>query len=225
MSQIEKAELGSVGTVNATSPHQAFSQVPSRKTSANPGPIGLFAFSATTLILSLYNAQARGIHTPNVVVAMSIFVGGVAQFSSGMWEIAVGNTFGGTAFSLYGTFWMSYAAIFVPSSGILAAYTDPTELASALGIYLLTWFILTFIMFLGTLRKSIAFIALFGALDITFLCLALAEFLGKASVGKVGGYFGVITAVIGFYIGASEIMPASEGYIHLPLGIIPRRLD
>ena len=42
---------------------------------------------------------------------------------------------------------MSYAAIFIPSSGILSAYANAgDELASAVGIYLIVWFILTFLL-------------------------------------------------------------------------------
>jgi GPR1/FUN34/yaaH family len=48
------------------------------------------------------------------------------------------------AFSAYGTFWMSYAAIFIPGSGILAAFGNNTqELANALGLYLTVWFMFT----------------------------------------------------------------------------------
>ena len=47
---------------------------------------------------------------------------------------------------MYGGFWMSFATIFIPGSGILDAYADPTELDSALGIYLFTWFIITFLL-------------------------------------------------------------------------------
>ena len=47
---------------------------------------------------------------------------------------------------MYGGFWMSYATIFLPNSGVLAAYTDSDELNSALGIWLFTWFIVTFLL-------------------------------------------------------------------------------
>ena len=57
---------------------------------------GLFSFASTTLILSLYNVQARGIKTPNVVVGMALGVGGLAQLLAGMWEFAAANTFGAT---------------------------------------------------------------------------------------------------------------------------------
>jgi hypothetical protein len=57
---------------------------------------GLFAFASTTLVLSLYNVQARHVTVPNVVVGMALFYGGLAQFLAGMWEFAAGNTFGAT---------------------------------------------------------------------------------------------------------------------------------
>lgn len=107
----------------------------------------------------MYIVQTRGISHPNVVVGMSIFAGGLTQFIAAMWEFPRGNVFGATGacpaavtflhihpfpvFASYGSFWMSYGTIFIPSSGILAAYSDPKELASALGIYLLTWDMVT----------------------------------------------------------------------------------
>ena len=41
---------------------------------------------------------------------------------------------------------MAYATIFIPNSGILAAYDGTDELDSALGFFLAVWFIFTFIM-------------------------------------------------------------------------------
>jgi uncharacterized protein len=66
---------------------------------------GLFSFASSTLILSLYNVGARGISTPNVIVGMALFVGGLAQLLAGMWEFATGNTFGasGTRFCQFRT--------------------------------------------------------------------------------------------------------------------------
>lgn len=114
---------------------------------ANPGALGLFSFASTTLILSLYNAQAAGIHRPNIVIGMAIFCGGLAQLLAGMWEFPRGNMFGGTAFTSYGAFWMSYATIHIPSSGVLAAFAEDDTLGEAIAIYLFTWMIVT-ILFL-----------------------------------------------------------------------------
>jgi succinate-acetate transporter protein len=99
---------------------------------------------------------------------------------------------------------MSFATILIPGSGVAAAYTHADEFANALGIYLITWFIFTFLLTyvpvfptplyihirffsyltatysIVTLRKSIAFIALFSLLSTTFAILAAANFSGKA---------------------------------------------
>ncbi|KAG8982319.1 hypothetical protein FRB90_006877 [Tulasnella sp. 427] len=189
----------------------------------NPAPLGLFSFASTTLILSLYNVGARGITAPNVVVGMAIGVGGLCQILAGMWEFAVGNTFGATAFSSYGGFWLSFALIFWPSSGIIEAYAEkPGELSSALGIYLITWFVFTFIMFLATHKASVALSSVFFFLFITFLLLAAGEFTGKAVIHKAGGAFGIVTALLAYYVGAAGLYTAESSYISLPVVSLAR---
>lgn len=69
-------------------------------------------------------------------------------------QFASGNTFGATAFTAYGAFWLSFGLIYWPSSGILTASYAEGELASALGIYLITWFMFTFLLMLGTLVRT-----------------------------------------------------------------------
>lgn len=184
---------------------------------ANPGALGLFSFASTTFALSLYNLQTRGITEPNVVVGMAIFVGGLGQLLAGMWEFPKGNVFGATAFTSYGAFWLSYATILLPGSGILAAFTDVTELQSALGIYLITWFMVTFFLLIGATRKSVALVVLFAFLDLTFLVLAAAEFTASVPVTKAGGALGVMTAFIAYYIGLSDLLGA-DGSLTLPVG-------
>lgn len=66
----------------------------------------------TPCLYSMYNVSARGVKTPNVVLGMALFYGGLVQLLAGMWEFAVGNTFGATAFSSYGGFWLSFGCIY-----------------------------------------------------------------------------------------------------------------
>jgi succinate-acetate transporter protein len=69
-------------------------------------------FATTTFVLSMYNVSARGVSTPNVVLGLAIGYGGLVQLLAGMWEFAVGNTFGATAFSSYGGFWISFGFLY-----------------------------------------------------------------------------------------------------------------
>ncbi|KAF9047910.1 FUN34 transmembrane protein [Panaeolus papilionaceus] len=205
---------------------QSFAQAVHPTSVGNPGTLGLFAFASTTLILSLYNLQARGIQTPNVVLGMAIFCGGLAQLLAGMWEFPRGNVFGGTAFTLYGSFWMSYATILLPFTGVAAAYDDPNEFKSALGIYLTTWAIITFLLCIVTLRKNVAFVILFALLTITFIFLAAGDFAHSVSATKGGGGLGVITACVAFYIGLSELLASEDmAIVHLPLGIFSKKVE
>jgi len=117
---------------------------------ANPVPLGLVSFALTTLILSLINVQMCGVTEPNIVVSMALGCGGLAQLLTGMWEFACVNTFGATAFSSYGAFWISWALIFIPGTGIVAGYeTTAADLTNAVAFYLTAWFIFTFCMFLS----------------------------------------------------------------------------
>lgn len=209
MSDVEKQHA-------ATNGHYAPAPRPS--SIANPAPLGLFSFASTTFILSLYNVGTRGIVHPNVVVGMAIFCGGLAQLLAGMWEFPKGNAFGATAFTSYGAFWMSFATLYIPGSGILTAYTDPKELDNALAIYLITWFMFTFFMFIASLKKNIGLISLFGCLTITFLMLAIGAFSGNVKCHKAGGGMGIVTAMIAFYAALSGLMTKEGSLFVMPMG-------
>jgi succinate-acetate transporter protein len=197
---------------------------------ANPGGLGLFSFASTTLILSLYNVSADGINTPNVVVGMAIFCGGLTQLLAGMWEFPKGNTFGATAFSSYGAFWLSYATILIPGSGIGDAFSaakgNADQMAPAIGIYLMTWMTVTFLLFIAALRRNVSFIALFFCLAITFMLLGAGNLVSNSSATtsghlvKAGGAMGIITALIAYYVGLSELLAAERAaVVGLPLGV------
>lgn len=75
---------------------------------ANPAPLGLCGFALTTFLLSLINLSTEGISEPNIVIGAAFAYGGLCQLLAGMWEMAVGNTFGATALSSYGGFWVRF---------------------------------------------------------------------------------------------------------------------
>ncbi|CCK71597.1 acetate uptake transporter family protein KNAG_0H01830 [Huiozyma naganishii CBS 8797] len=155
----------------------------------NPAPLGLSGFALTTFILSMFNARAQGVVIPNVVVGAAMFYGGLVQLIAGIWEIALENTFGGTALCSYGGFWLSFGAIYIPWFGILDAYKEKeSDLGNALGFYLLGWAIFTFGLSLCTMKSTVMFFALFFLLAITFLLLSISEFTGRFSVKRAGGY-------------------------------------
>ncbi|EIN03478.1 hypothetical protein PUNSTDRAFT_56213 [Punctularia strigosozonata HHB-11173 SS5] len=192
----------------------------------NPVPLGLTSFASTTLVLSFCNVQTRGVTEPNIVVGMTLFVGGLAQFLAGMWSFPCGNTYAATVFSAYGTFWLSYASIFIPSTGILAAYADvPDQLHNALGLFIITWFIFTILMLIAALRLNVGFIVMLVFLAATFLLLAIAEFQNSLAITKAGGVIGLITSFMAYYCAMAELLKPEDSWFTLPMGNIPKRLD
>jgi succinate-acetate transporter protein len=66
---------------------------------------------------------------------------------------------------------MSYAAIFIPGSGILAAYGNNTqELSNAVGLYLIVWFMFTMMLMYvyGALSFSVVFLVIVVVLSLTY---------------------------------------------------------
>jgi succinate-acetate transporter protein len=188
---------------------------------ADPGPLGLSGLGLTTFILSAVNAGIlSGAGDGKVVIGLAVFYGGIAQLLAGIWEFANGNTFGATAFSSLGAFWLSFAALLIPGFGVTAG-TGPSH--RALGLYLLGWAIFTGIMMIASLRLNGGLIAVFVLLFLTFLLLALGDFNTPASGAKsglttLGGWIGILTAIAAWYVAAAGVLAAtSKGRITLPL--------
>lgn len=121
--------------------------------------------------------------------------------------MACGNTFGATALSSYGGFWIAYGILLTPNWGITAP-TGPYEgnVYSPLGFFLTGWFIFTTLLLLCTLRSTVAFFLLFFTLDLAFLFLMCEQYaldMGKKSTGvalqKTGGFFGFLAAFLAWY--------------------------
>src|SRR5438874_1754834 len=182
---------------------------------ADPAPLGLFGFALTTFVLSSINAGWFPAAGTAIVVGIALFYGGIAQLCAGMWEFRRNNTFGATAFTSYGAFWLSFAAIFIPGTGILAGITPVIH--QALGVYLLGWTIFTGLMFLGTLRSNIALIAVFGILFLTFLLLTIGELGPSTSAHQIGGYLGVLTAIAAWYTALAGVLTSIRSPLQLPV--------
>lgn len=195
----------------------------------NPAPLGLSAFALTTFVLSLINMGTRNINEPNIVVALAFGYGGLVQLLAGMWEMAVGNTFGATALSSYGGFWLSFAIILTPGGFEIVSSLEadgPAPFLNSFGLYLMGWFIFTFILLICTLRSTVAFFLLFFTLDIAFLLLGIGylEFDAsgpKSGCIKAGGVFGILAAFLAWYNALAGIADNSNSFFVIPVAHFP----
>jgi hypothetical protein len=158
---------------------------------ADPAPLGLGAFALTTFVLSMFNAGLVGKAGEPVVLGLALAYGGGAQVLAGMWEFRKGNAFGGTAFSSFGAFWLSYWAF--------VAFFSKGVPATAVGLYLIAWGFFTFYMWIASFRTTTAVMVVFLLLWITFVLLGIGAAAGNGSITKLGGWVGLVTAVAAWY--------------------------
>jgi succinate-acetate transporter protein len=180
---------------------------------ADPGPLGLGAFALTTFMLSMYNAHlvtALGLKT---VIAVALAYGGIAQLLAGMWEFRTGNTFGATAFTSFGAFWISFFALFQFNLVPLA----PKAANAALGLYLISWGIFTAYMFVASLRTTAAIALVFILLAGTFFVLGIGNANGSINTIKVGGWLGIVTAGAAWYASFAAVVNSTFGRVLMPV--------
>ena len=182
---------------------------------ANPAALGLGAFALTTFVLSTHNANLA----PDLTwVGLAFFYGGLAQFAAGMWEFKTGNTFGATAFSTYGAFWMSLATFLVL---ILQGKVPAKDISNDLGWFLLAFAIFNTYMLIWSARLNMSVFLVFLTLEITEILLFIGFFNGngpgEGMVG-LGGWMGIVTAIVAWYASAAVVANSMRAKPILPVG-------
>src|SRR4051794_16513100 len=170
---------------------QAETAPPGTPVTANPAPLGLAAFALTTFVLSMFNAGLLSAGGEPVVLGLALAYGGLAQLLAGMWEFRTGNTFGATAFSSYGAFWLSFWA-FVQ---FFEKDIPKADAGHAVGLYLIAWGVFTAYMFIASLRTTTAIAVVFLLLAATFVVLGIGNAGAHSGIVKAGGWIGLATAL------------------------------
>jgi succinate-acetate transporter protein len=184
---------------------------------ADPAPLGLAAFAMTTLILSLANNNVWPAGA-SAAVSLALFYGGGAQLLAGMWEFKRGNTFGATAFSSYGAFWLSFWYLSVKIiPGLTADKATAGDVPVVVGTFLLGWTIFTAYMTIATLRLNGALVVVFVLLTLTFFCLMIGAFHSSTGWNKLGGWIGVATAAAAWYTSFAIVLKSTFDRDVLPV--------
>ncbi|WP_116644975.1 GPR1/FUN34/YaaH family transporter [Salinivibrio sp. HTSP] len=179
---------------------------------ANPAPLGLMGFGMTAVLLNIHNAGFFPIDS--MILAMGIFYGGLAQVIVGIMEFKKGNTFGTTAFTSYGLFWLTLVGLIVmPEMGI--AQPSP---AGFMGWYLVMWGVFTGFMYIGSRRYCLAKQFVFASLTVLFFLLAARDFTGNALIGTIAGFEGIVCGLSAIYFAMAQVLNEEYGRTVLPVG-------
>lgn len=165
---------------------------------ANPSPLGLMGFGVSTVLLNVHNAGL--IPLSAMILAIGLAYGGIGQMIAGIIEFKKGNTFGATAFTSYGMFWISLVFIWWNPFG-----TEPAD-STSMGFYLLMWGIFTLAMFIGTLKIDRHLQLVFGTLTILFFLLAAGDFTGNHQITMIAGYEGILCGALAIYAAMHQVI-------------------
>lgn len=171
-----------------------------KDSTANPAPLGLMGFGMTTILLNLHNAGMYEINS--MIMAMGLCYGGMAQILAGIFEWKKNNTFGATAFTSYGLFWISLVFIWIlPKMGVANATAT-----NALVAYLVAWGVFTLVMFIGTLKLNCYLQFIFGSLALLFFLLAIADATENAAIKTFAGYEGLVCGGSAVYTALYQVL-------------------
>jgi succinate-acetate transporter protein len=175
---------------------------------ADPGSLGLAAFALTTFVLSVANAGL--IESSASVLGLALFYGGIAQLIAGVWELVNKNTFGATAFTSYGAFWLAFWYLQTTPAGEEAG-------AVGVGVFLLGWTIFTAYMTVAARQTNGSIFIVFVVLTITFLFLTIGDLAGVPTMSRIGGWFGIVTALLAWYGSFAVVLNATSKRTVLPV--------
>jgi succinate-acetate transporter protein len=179
---------------------------------ADPAPLGLAAFALTTFLLSAVNAHwTNGNSAGTAFLGYALAYGGIAQLLAGMWEFINKNTFGATAFSSYGAFWIGLF-IWIKNA--------PAATGHDLGWILLAFAIFNTYMMILSSQVSLAVFGVFFFLELTEIFLSIGNFTdsGTGGITQLGGYLGIITALVAWYTSAAGVANGLNGRLRFPVG-------
>jgi uncharacterized protein len=179
---------------------------------ADPAPLGLAAFALTTFLLSAKNAGWT--NGTDAWLGYAFAYGGLCQLLAGMWEFRNRNVFGATAFSTYGGFWIGLGLY----SQLVAPHAHPAQVSNDLGWILLAFTIFNTYMMLWSTQVNEAVFAVFLALEVTEIVLFIGEFSQSPTIGKIGGYLGVLTAACAWYASSAGVINGLTGRPVLKVG-------
>jgi succinate-acetate transporter protein len=174
--------------------------------------VGYAAFALALWFSSMVPAGWFDAASVPVAPWMAAILGGGALALAGALQAWRGHTPDAVLFITFAAYWwINLVESRLTSSGFASS-------PGFLGWYDLLWALLAFCLWLAVRRDCIARMLFTLGLCITLFVFALAHWLQLDALAILGGYLGLVTAIVGIYVAAAEVINATHGYTVLPLG-------
>lgn len=173
-------------------------------TVGEPAPMALFGFAVGTLLAGLVLTGDWPTATLMAVIPMLLWFAGVGQFIGGLFGLAKGNTFAGTAFCSFGAGNVIIGSfLWMQSAGLIGRGTADFNM---LGIALLCLGYIALMLVIASLRTNAVYTAVLGTLTAGYILSGLPYLGASTVVGSIGGWCLVASAVLAFYAGGAVVV-------------------
>ena len=187
--------------------------------------LGLAGFAFGLMLLSLVQVEWIPLTSLTIVVPVALGYSALGTLIGGLWGFRANNAFTALWGISFAGFWISLALILRFFAADVIAAAGQGGFLDAFGTYLLLWAIVSgYCTIAAWFVARPAFLA-FLLLTIVFILLGISNIIAPDSptVGlrKVGGYIGLIDALIAFYVSAVLLINTTSGKQLLPLWPYP----
>lgn len=186
---------------------------------ADPTPLGLAGFASATFTISAVFAGWFAIGNVVLAIPVALVFGGIGQFLAGMWAFRRGNVLAATAFGAFGAFNTSWALLeWLTLAKVLPSSASGGDPAYVTGIFVLTFCLIAFYLGVAAVGENRMIAVILFLLALTYLCDGIGVMMGGTNVLLViGGYVGMITSLLAFYLSAAIVINSAQKRATLPV--------
>ncbi|KAG7700938.1 hypothetical protein KL929_004495 [Ogataea haglerorum] len=187
----------------------------------------IYAFGGSLNVVQLH---ARYVHTPHVLLGAFLTTAGVVEIIVGVLCFVIGNTWACCTFLMFGGFWSSYSFVLMDVGGIAARYATTHEYDQAIAIFFLPWALFSFALFACTWRSTYSLSFLMFLIWFFILLFTIAQFISSVNTMKAGGYFCMLSGIMGFYNMLAGLLDETNSYftikpLYMPNAVRPGKTE
>lgn len=185
---------------------------------ADVSALGYGAFALTLWLVSMASAGWFTQSGSVLLTMLAMVLGGCTLAVAGIIQCVRGKVLDSVLFLAFAAYWWVAALnAHMLGNGASAPSTR------FLGWYYMVWAVFAACIWLAACRDGVARMLFTLGLSLSLFTFALANWTHYGALTVLGGYLGLVTAVVGLYTAAAEIINTVQGHPVLPLGeSVPR---
>lgn len=168
---------------------------------ANPKVLGFTSIFISGWMISMLNAGWFMGQDPRIGIVLGLILGGVVVALAGVFSYFKGQTFETTLFLVFGALFFVYSLVSLNGGGMGMSHN-----MAYYGWLDILWAVFFFYMWIPGIKKGLWMNLFLIAIWLMFLALGIGHWANATILGIIGGYLGLIAALIAGWLAFSDLM-------------------